>query len=209
MKKFIIFLIVVAVIGAGVGGYLFYKKKSEESRIAKIKEGWHIEVLIDYINVRDEATSLSDRLGKVKKGEVYKVLDLVNKKKEKECYWYKIELKNGKEGYVCNPKSDKATRYLEDHNDPNDIYTPKISYKEDVYKVKNIDSITYDHLNLWDDHDDYKVTHQVYHEKGKCDWKSDGIEKYWIKYTITDATDKSASTTQRIEFEEKPEEKKV
>lgn len=209
MKKFIIFLVIVALIGAGVGGYMLYKKKNEEKRIAEIKKGWHIEVTNAYINVREDPTSLSDRIAKVKQGEVYKVLDLVNKKKEKECYWYKIELKNKKEGYVCNPKSDKATRYLEDHNNPKDIYTPKISYKDGTYKVKSIDDIKYDHLDLWDDHDDYEVTHIIYHEKGKCDWKSDGIEKYWIKYTIIDGSGKKASTTQRIEFEEKPEEKKV
>ena len=210
VKKSRIFLIILVLLILGAGGYYLYNKKAEESRIAKIKEGWYIEVVYDYINVRDEATSLSDRITKVKKGEVYKVLDLVDKKKEKECYWYHIELKNGKTGYVCNPKGDNAKyKYLEDHNDPNDLYTPKISYKESVYKVDSIDKITYDHLTLWDDHDDYEVTHQVYHEKEKCDSKSDGIEKYWIKYTITDKSGKSASTTQKIEFNEKPEESKV
>ena len=164
----------------------------------------------DYINVREEASSLSTRVAKVKKGEVYKVLDLVNKKKEKECYWYHIELKNGKEGYVCNPKGDPPkTKYLEDHNDPNDLYTPTIKYTESVYKVESIDKIKYDHLILWDDQEGYEVTHKVYHENEKCDSKSDGIEKYWIKYTITDKEGKSASTTQKIEFNEKPQEKLV
>ena len=210
VKKSRVFLVIIFIVIIGIAGYIFYQKKNEEKRIAEIKKGWYIEVVNDYINVRDEANSTSVRISKVKKGEVYKVLDLVNKKKEKECYWYHIELKNGETGYVCNPKGDNAKiKYLNDFNDPNDLYTPKISYKESVYKVSNIDSITYDHLDLWDDHDDYKVTHKVYHEKEKCDSKSDGVEKYWIKYTITDGTDKSASTTQRIEFSEKPEESKV
>ena len=210
MKKFIIFLIIVVIIGLGVGGYLFFKKQNEEKRIAEIKKGWYIEVANDYINVRDEATTLSDRLGKIKKGEVYKVLDLVNKKKDKECYWYHIELKDNKQGYVCNPKGDNNRgKYLIDYGNTNDLYTPTISYKEEVYKVENIDKITYDHLSLWDDQEGYKVTHKVYHEKEKCNSKSDGIEKYWIKYTITDTSDKSASTTQKIEFDEKPAESKV
>ncbi len=209
-KKSGIFLIIVILLGLGAGGYYFYTKKQEEKRIAEIKKGWYIEVVTDYINVREDATSLSTRLSKVKKGQVYKVLDLVNKKKEKECFWYKIELKDGSEGYVCNPKDDPPkTKYLEDYNDPNDLYTPTIKYTEETYKVDSIDKITYDHLTLWDDHDDYKVTHKVYHEKEKCDAKSDGIEKYWIRYTITDGTGKHASTTQKIEFKEKPEEKKV
>ena len=201
----IIFLLLII----GVGGYIGYKKYSNNKRIEEIKKGWYIEVATKYINVREEATSSSVRLGKVKEGEVYKVLDLVDKKKEKDCYWYHIEYKKNTTGYVCNPRNEKATQYLVDHNDPNDLYTPKISYKDAVYKVASIDKINYDHLELWDDHDDYKVTHEVYHEKDKCDSKSDGIEKYWIKYTITDATGKSASTTQKIEFETKPEESKV
>lgn len=209
-KKPRIFLLLFLILIVGIGGYIFYKKKTEESRIAKIKEGWYIVVVNDFINVREEASSLSTKISKVKKGEVYKVLDLVKKKKEKECYWYHIELKNGDLGYVCNPKGDPPkTKYLDDYNDPNDLYTPRISYKDEIYKVDSIDKITYDHLTLWDDHDDYKVTHKVYHEKEKCNANSDGIEKYWIKYTITDATEKSASTTQKIEFKEKPNEKEV
>lgn len=205
-----ILLIIIVILILGVGGYILYSKKAEEKRIAEIKKGWYIEVAIDYINVREDASSLSTRLSKVKKGEVYKVLDLVNKKKEKECYWYHIELKDGAKGYVCNPKGDPPkTKYLNDYNDPNDLYTPTIKYTESVYKVDSIDKITYDHLILWDDHDGYEVTHKVYHENEKCDSKSDGIEKYWIKYTITDKEGKSASTTQKIEFEEKPEESKV
>lgn len=203
-----VFIFILFLLIAG-GGYYLYSKKAEEKRVEEIKKGWYVEVAIDYINVREDASSLSTRVSKVKKGQVYKVLDLVNKKKEKECYWYHIELKDGKTGYICNPKNEKSTQYLTDHNDPNDLYTPKISYKDDVYKVDSIDKINYDHLTLWDDHDDYKVTHKVYHEKEKCDEKSDGIEKYWIRYTITDATEKSASTTQKIEFKEKPDESKV
>ena len=209
-KKSRIFLLIFVLLIIGVGGYILYSKKNEEKRISKIKEGWYIEVVNDYINVREEASSLSTRLTKVKKGEVYKVLDLVNKKKEKECYWYHIELKNGSTGYVCNPKGDPPkTKYLNDVNDPNDLYTPTIKYNEEVYKVESIDKIKYDHLTLWDDQKGYEVTHKVYHENEKCDSKSDGIEKYWIKYTITDKEGKSASTTQKIEFAEKPEAKLV
>ena len=210
VKKTGIVLVLFLIIALGVGGYIFYKRKAEDDRIAEVKKGWYIEVVNSYINVRDEATSLSDKLTKVKKDEVYKVLDLVDKKKDKECYWYHIELSDGKKGYVCNPKGEKNRgKYLNDYNDPNDLYTPTISYKEEVYKVDSIDKINYDHLTVWDDHDDYEITHKIYHEKDKCDSKSDGIEKYWIRYTITDKTEKSATTTQRIEFKEKPVESKV
>ena len=209
-KKSFIFLIFILILALAGGGYYLYNKKNEEKRIKEIKKGWYIEVANDFINVREEASSLSLKLGKIKKGQVYKVIDLVDKKKEKECYWYHIEYKKGIEGYVCNPKGDKARgSYLNDYNDPNDLYTPKIAYSEEIYKVSCIDKINYEHLTIWDDQDDYEVTHKIYHEKDKCDSKSDGIEKYWIRYTITDKSGKSASTTQKIEFEEKPEESKV
>ncbi len=206
-RFFILFLLLLIIGGAG---YYYYSKKKEEKRIADIKSGWYIEVTTSYINIRDEATVDSVKIGKIKKGQVYKVLDLVNKKKQKECYWYHIELKDGSTGYVCNPKGDKARgQYLNDYNDPNDLYTPTISFKDDTYKVESIDKITYDHLNIWDDQKDYKVTHKVYHENEKCDEKSDGIEKYWIRYTVTDGDGKTANATQKIEFTEKPEESKV
>lgn len=49
-------------------------------------------------------------------------------------------------------------------NNPEDIATPIIKFKENVYKVVSINDINYNHLETWDDKDDYKITHIVYHE---------------------------------------------
>jgi hypothetical protein len=50
-----------------------------------------------------------------------------------------------------------------------------------------------------------KITHIVYHEVDALR----GIDQYWIKYTITDASGKYSSKTQKIEFENKPSEDEV
>ena len=59
--------------------------------------------------------------------------------------------------------------------------------------------------SIRDDKDDYKITHIVYHEVDALR----GIDQYWIKYTITDASGKYSSKTQKIEFENKPSEDEV
>ena len=68
-----------------------------------------------------------------------------------------------------------------------------------------INDITYDHLNPWDDRDDYKITHTIYHEVDEAK----NIDQYWIKYTISDKSGKHSSKTQKIVFEKIPDESEV
>lgn len=197
MKKFFTFLFIVVL---GVAGYFGFKKIKNDKYIEEVKNGWYVEVIYnDPINVRDMPSTDGENIGKAKKGEFYKVLDIDTSKKIYN--WYKIEYK-GEEGWIA---SGKKVHWVKDVNNPNDIAVPEIKYYENVYKVVSIDDINYKHLEVIEDTDKYEITHKIYHEVNPSEF----IDQYWIEYTITDGAGKSSSKLQKIEFEEKPDESKV
>lgn len=209
MKKFLLLVIIFG--SLGYGGYYLYNKKQEaekeEALVAEIKKGWYVEVLTDFINVRKTHNAYDAKIGEVKKGMVYKVLEYNG---EDDAYhWYKIELRDGTIGWISNTRSFTKEQFLKDYNNPEDIAIPKITYDNDTYYVDNIDNINYNHLTLWDDREGYSVTHEVYHEYMECSddnfsFSCEDKDQYWIKYTITDAVGKSSSKTQKIVFVENP-----
>lgn len=199
-KAFTTFLILIALAGIGFGIKKIIDKKAEEARIEEVKKGWHVEILTEYINVREEPDRYSYSPSTVKQGEVYEVVE--NDLSDPNLYWYLIKFKNGTTGWIANNTSGT---YLQDNNNPNDIAIPIIKFKNDEYHVMSIDDITYDHLQTWDDKDDFEISHIVYHEIDKYK----GIDQYWIKYTITDASGKYSSKTQKIIFEIAPNEEDV
>jgi len=200
MKNFLTCVVLLLLLVGGVGGYFFIKNIKEEKRIEEIKKGWYIEIIHkEPINVRDKASTNGKSIGTVKKGEVYKVLDV--NMDNSIYYWYKIEYKDTV-GWVA---SGKKIKWVEDVNNPIDIAVPVVKYYDDVYKVANIDDINYKHLEVVEDTDDYTITHVVYHEVKPSEF----IDQYWILYTITDGAGKSSSKLQKIEFEETPDESQV
>ena len=68
MKKLLIIILFLALIGGGFGAYYFLSGKANERNIDEIKKGWHVEIENDYINIRKEASATADILGEVKKG---------------------------------------------------------------------------------------------------------------------------------------------
>lgn len=66
-RFFILFLLLLII---DSGGYYYYSKIKEEKRIADIKNGWYIEVTTNYINIRDEATVDSVKIGKIKRASL-------------------------------------------------------------------------------------------------------------------------------------------
>lgn len=203
MKNFFKFVLIIAIIaGVFFGVKWFINYNSEQHRIAEIKKGWYVEVNIKKLNVRQDHDKYSALLGEVKKGEVFTVLDVYT---GGVMTWYKIEYHGkyaGDTGWIAN---DSKHTYLSDVNSPKDIYKPTIKFDSDVYYVNSIDDINYDHLEIWDDKPDYKVTHKVYHEVKE----SEGIDQYWIRYTVTDKAGNETSKTQKIIFQIKPSENKV
>lgn len=199
MKKLkIIFGILIAIVG-GFFAVKFVLRIMQDNRIKQIKNGWHIEVVNDYIKVRKEPDRNSSELGEVEKGGVYKVDDYENLSGN---FWYHVEYEKGKWGWVANPVGKD---YLNDTNNDDDIKSPTIKFSEQVYYVDSIDDITYDHLEVTDDKPGVTVTHKVYHELDE----SQNKDQYWILYIATDAVGKVTKRVQKIEFNKKPLESEV
>ena len=190
-------LLFLGIIGLGVFLYFTFTEVKEKKEEENIKSGWYIEIIYDKpINVREEASAEAKSLGKVNKGEIYKVLD-IDTESSKVYYWYKIEYK-GKEGFVA---SGRKKFWVKDYNNPKDIMTPQITFESNEYYVRTIDDINYKHLTVYEDSTDYNISHIVYYEKEK--------DQYWILYTITDKSGKSSSKMQKIIFEIDPDEDRV
>ena len=200
MKNFWLCMILLLILVGSVGGYIGIKTIKENKRLAEIKKGWYVEITHeDPINVRSKPNSKGEKIGEVKKGEIYKALEVDTE--NSIYYWYKIEYKDTV-GWIA---SGKKVHWLIDHNNTIDIAVPYVKFKENVYKVVSIDDINYKHLEVVEDTDDYEITHVVYHEVKPSEF----IDQYWILYTITDGAGKSSSKMQKIEFEERPDESRV
>ena len=199
MKKFLIILLILGIIVGGFFGYRFIAAKIEEKRIEEIKKGWYVEIKNSAIAIRKEPDRNTAELGKVKQGEVYAVSDM---KIFGSNYWYKIEYKKGKYGWVANPA---GTHYLDDPQNPEDIRAPQIRFSSNEYYVDEFKNISYDHLAIDDDRDGVVITYKVYHEVVE----SEGKDQYWIKWIATDAAGKKTSKVQKIIFDKRPDESLV
>ena len=199
MKKLKIIFGILITIVVGFFAVKFILGVMEDARIKKIKEGWHIEIVNDYIKVRKEPDRNSSELSEVKKGKVYKVDDYEN---HNGNFWYHVEYEKGKWGWVANPVGKD---YLNDTNNKDDIKAPTIKFNDAVYYVDSIDDINYDHLDVTDDKPGVVVTHKVYHEVNEEQNK----DQYWILYIATDAVGKTTKRVQKIEFNKKPDESQV
>lgn len=103
-KKKLILIIILLIITLALLGILIYRNinKSDEEIIIQTNErdeySQQIEIVNDYINIREENDSTSNLLGKVYKGEIYTVLETL----EDEYYvWCKIETTNKITGYIA------------------------------------------------------------------------------------------------------------
>lgn len=195
MKKFIITLLILGFIT--VGGYYFYTKVFNKTEKIDPSKDFYVEVTNEYINIREESKQLSNNLGRVKKGEKYLVYDVNSS--DGSYIWYKIKYDKDKYGWIANKK---GSPYLNEYNNPEDVSNPTIKILYLPYQAKNINSIGFENLEVWDDKGTPEITYEIYHEVKE----SEGIDQYWILYTVTDEVGKTAQKLGSIEFETKPSE---
>lgn len=217
-----IFLIFIIIVFGGLGYYGYTKWQYAKA--------FKIEITIDEINVREDHTLYSNKVGKVKKGQIYKVLDIYLK--DNRYVWYQVKLQNDNYGWIATGRNN---RYVKEINNPDsngdedykaDYAKPKIIFYENEITFTDLGSINYDHLNITDDSEcekvaakDFekeknkhsetmycKISHEVYYEEEP---KDSDEPQYWIKYIVTDEAGNSATKVQKIIFLDEPEPSKV
>lgn len=115
-RKKITLIIILSIIALSLLAILIYQNmnnKKEEiiqtnKRDETIKQ---LEVLNEEINIRTDATTKSEVIGKVKKGEIYTILDETT---DEYYTWYKIKTENEIEGYIAGKyEEDEYIKLLE------------------------------------------------------------------------------------------------
>ena len=194
MKKFFKILIIALLLFAVYKGV---------RKFIEYKTAWKIMITEEKVNIREQATVYSNKLGEANRNDVFIVKEKVL---ENKYVWYKIVLKNDKDHQYGWISSERKYPYVKEVNEKKaktkdsvvtDNAKPVIKFNEDFYYTKDINTINYDHLTITDD-SEYKITSEVYKET--CP----DYYQYWIVYTATDKYDNKASKTQAIVFEQEP-----
>lgn len=117
-KKKIILIIILFVIACVLGGLLINKKLSNNMVDTVIQSNERnetldqLEIINDEINIRQDADTKSEKLGKVVKGEIYTIIET----KEDNYYtWYKIKTNNNIEGFIAGkykPEDEDVQEYI-------------------------------------------------------------------------------------------------
>ena len=108
-KKKIILIVILFVIALVLGGLLVNKKLNSNNKEEIVQSNARdenleqLEVTNDIINIRMEADTKSEKVGKVSKGEIYTILET---KEDNYYIWYKIKTSNDIEGFIAG--KDKA-----------------------------------------------------------------------------------------------------
>ena len=98
-NKKIILIILLAVIALSLGALLVYKNINSKTT-EYIKQ---LEVVNDEINIRKDTNTKSEVLGKVKKGDIYTIIEETT---DEYYTWYKIKTENNIEGYIAGKYED-------------------------------------------------------------------------------------------------------
>ena len=117
-KKKIILIIILLIITCVLSGLLINKKLNGNSVDTVIQSNERnetldqLEIINDEINIRQDADTKSEKLGKVVKGEIYTILEI----KEDNYYtWYKIKTNNDIEGFIAGkykPEDEDVQEYI-------------------------------------------------------------------------------------------------
>ena len=206
MKKIIPIFIVLALLIVAGFGFFIYKNEQEKN-----KEKWKVEIIHEYINVRDKAATDSTVIGKAYQGNVYNVLSV---NLDHPAYvWYEIEYRKGQSGWIA---SERNIPYVKEYNNPHfkennedktvedtyeiDYINPVVRYFENEYHTHDINSIKYDHLEI-EEESKYEITNKVYVEECKT------YRNFWIQYIVTDSFGNTTKKVQKIIFEVEPDTK--
>lgn len=203
MKKILPIFFILALLIVAAFGIFIYKNEQEKNKIK-----WKVEITKEYINVRDEPNTSSTVIGKAPQGNIYPVLSV--NLDHPSYVWYEIEFRKGQSGWIA---SERNFPYVKEYNNPNfkadsdnstvedtyeiDYINPIVKYYDAIYHTHDIDSITYDHLEI-EEESKYEITNKIYVEECKT------YRNFWIQYIVTDSFGNTTKKVQKIVFEVEP-----
>lgn len=181
MKKILLIFLLLLITGC-------VNKTKLEDRIGKsneLNDKFQVEVTIDKINIRKDASTKSDIIGKVIKGNIYTVNDYIV---TNNYIWFKIKTNNNIEGYIASDKKSPYVKYL---NGNVDIEGPKIVKKQNKIEIENRNELNEDKikevLDITDDSDNFKINYEVNYDK------SNNGRMFPVTITATDESNNSTS----------------
>ena len=105
----IILLIVTLIIGSIITISFLAKSNVEQTNLRDETKN-QVEIITEYINIREKPNIKSDILGKVHQGEIY---DILSENTESKYKWIGIETSNGIRGYISGIDDYVKKLYLE------------------------------------------------------------------------------------------------
>jgi len=112
-----------------------------------------IKIIVKRINIRETPNIDSEDIGDVYEGEIFTVLEAVDKK---DYYWYKIETKHGIVGYIA---SDPSSEYVEVISGYIDRTPPELIIDKEYLTFEN-GIINYNDVSCTDEYSKCIVTHE-------------------------------------------------
>lgn len=133
-------------------GFLFWpgKEKFDQSNPRDVNKN-QIRIIVKALNIRKEPTVESKDIGTVYMGEIFTVLEHIDKD---DYYWYKIKTKQGTTGYIA---SDRNNEFVEVISGMVDREAPEIKTKNEVLVFMDEDK-NYDDIECTDNYSECTLT---------------------------------------------------
>ena len=121
-KLILIILGIILIIGTIITIYFLLNNNVEQTNLRDDTKS-QVEIITDYINIRENPNVSSDVLGKVYQGEIYTILSENN---DSEYKWIEIETSNGIRGYISGVEDYVKRLYTPNNEEQPPIDNPII-----------------------------------------------------------------------------------
>ncbi len=138
-KKLILILIsIILIIGIILTIFILFKEDEVQTNLRDETKN-QVEIITEYINIRENPNISSDIIGKVYQGEIY---DVLSENTTSEYKWIEIETSNGIRGYISGIEDYVKKLYLNNElNEDEPTIDNSITNNEDANeKPNNIDN---------------------------------------------------------------------
>lgn len=152
-RSTILYVVLTAIIL--IIGFLFWpgKEKFNQSNPRDVNKN-QIKIKVKALNIRQDPTVDSKDIGTVYLGEIFTVLEHIDKE---DYYWYRIKTKQGTEGYIA---SDRSNEYVEVISGMVDREVPVITSKNEVLVFMEGEE-NYDEIECIDNYSKCTLTYDL------------------------------------------------